>query len=215
MIIKMIAPEKIRNVFSLLEKTHQPTMLEQFSEYSPFQLLIATLLSSRTKDTTAIPIVKKLFSQYSTPQHFIEVDEKELEKNLYGVGFYRVKARNIQKLSRIILEEFSGQVPQNLEELISLPGVGRKTANCLLNYAFRQPAIAVDIHVHRISNRLGWVKTNIPQETEEELKKILPRELWSKVNMLFVDHGQRVCWPRGPNCKECLITKNCQFTRFS
>ena len=199
------------NIFSVLERTHQLTMLEQFREYSAFQLLIATLLSSRTKDSTTIPLVRKLFEKYSTPQDFLKIDLEELEQALYGIGFYRVKSKNIKKLSKIILDKFSGQVPPDFEQLIFLPGVGRKTANCLLSYAFQQPAIAVDVHVHRISNRLGWVKTETPEETEAELQKLLPRELWSKINMLFVDHGQRICLPRGPKCAECRIRNYCEF----
>lgn len=211
MVKSSLPVNELVKVFFILERSHQPTMLEQFSKYNVFQQLIATLLSSRTKDTTTIPIAKKLFVRYKTPQDFLNAKQEILEKELYGIGFYRVKAENIRKLSKILLEKSDGKVPKSFEELTSLPGVGRKTANCLLSYAFRVPAIAVDIHVHRISNRLGWVKTNTLEETEKKLMKILPRELWSKVNMLFVDHGQRVCLPRKPKCGECLIRKYCQY----
>lgn len=188
-------------------------MLEQLSEYSIFQQLIAALLSSRTKDTTTIPLVKKLFMKYKTPPDFISAKVSVLEKELYGIGFYRVKARNIQKLSGIIRDKYQNKVPDTLEELTSLPGVGRKTANCMLNYAFHKPAIAVDVHVHHLSNRLGWVKTKTPEETELELMKILPQELWIKVNELLVDHGQRVCFPRKPNCEECAVKRWCEYGR--
>lgn len=211
--IKVRSTYSIHKVFSILEHSHQLTMLEQLASYSVFQQLVATLLSSRTKDTTTIPLVKKLFVKYKTPQDFISAKISVLEKELYGIGFYRVKARNIQKLSGIIIEKYNGKVPNTLEELTSLPGVGRKTANCMLNYAFEKPAIAVDIHVHRISNRLGWVKTNTPEETELELMKKLSRELWIRVNELLVDHGQRVCFPRKPNCEECEIREYCEFGR--
>ena len=203
----MVTSREIQTVFSLLEPHHQPTMLEQLKEYTPFQLLVATLLSSRTKDTTTIPIVKKLFQKYPTPHDFLET--KTLEKDLYGIGFYKVKTKHIQKLSKIILEEYNGGIPNTFEELTSLPGVGRKTANCILNYAFKKPAIAVDIHVHRITNRLGWITTNTPEETEEALKRIIPAKLWSKVNMLLVDHGQRVCLPLRPRCTLCPLQNNC------
>ncbi|MEK6951084.1 MAG: endonuclease III [Nanoarchaeota archaeon] len=201
----------VPKVLSLLQPHHHPTMLEQLKEYTPFQLLVATLLSSRTKDTTTIPLVKMLFAQYPTPQHFLNAEVKQLEKALYGVGFYRVKARQVQKLSQIILKKYHGQVPNTFEGLTSLPGVGRKTANCLLNYAFQQPAIAVDVHVHRITNRLGWVKTKNPEETETALEKIVPRQLWSRINMLLVDHGQRICRPRKPRCAICPVRNYCQF----
>ena len=200
-------------VFNILEKDHKATMLEQFSHYSKFQLLISTLLSSRTKDTTTIPIVKKMFKKWSLPEDFIAVDLGELEKELYGIGFYKVKARNIKKLSQQLIDDFAGEVPSSLEGMTSLPGVGRKTANCMLNYAFGKSAVAVDIHVHRISNRLGWVKTGSESETELKLMKILPKELWNKVNMLLVNHGQNVCFPIKPNCKECKIVKLCKFEK--
>ncbi len=201
----------VQKIFSILEQEHQFTMLEQFQDSTLFQVVVMTLLSSRTKDTTTIPIVKRLFKKYPAPQDFLKIPLPILEKELYGIGFYRVKAKNIKKLCKIILEKYHGEVPQTFEELTSLPGVGRKTANCVLSYALHQPAIAVDIHVHRISNRLGWVKTTTPEETEEALKKVVPKELWSRVNELFVDYGQRVCLPRNPRCGECKIRKWCEF----
>ena len=207
-------PEQIPKVFSLLEPSHQPTMLEQLKEYTPFQLLIATLLSARTRDLTVIPIVKKLFQKYPTPVQLANAKIADLEKEMHGVGFYRVKSKHVKELSKIVVEKYHGKIPQTIEELTSLPGVGRKTANCILNYAFHQPAIAVDIHVHRISNRLGWVKTETPEETEEALKKIVPPHLWSKVNMLLVDHGQRICQPRKPKCGECAVRKWCGYGKL-
>ncbi len=200
-----------QKVFSILEKDHKETMLEQFSHYSKFQMLIATMLSARTKDTTTIPIVIRMFKKWKTPKDFIDVPISSLEKELYGIGFYKVKSKNIKKLSKQIIDEFNSRVPDTLEGMTSLPGVGRKTANCMLNYAFGKDAVAVDIHVFRISNRLGWVKTSSPEETEQELMRILPKKLWNKVNMLLVDHGQNVCFPIKPNCKECKISKHCEF----
>lgn len=207
----MIRVKEVQKIFSLLEPLHQPTMLEQLKEYTPFQLLIATLLSARTRDVTVIPVVQKLFQKYPTPSHLAKANQKDLEKELYGIGFYRVKAKHVKELSRIVVEKYNGEIPDIFEELISLPGVGRKTANCILNYAFHQPAIAVDIHVFRIANRLGWVKTNTPEETEKALKKVVPKKLWSKVNMLLVDHGQRICQPRKPKCGECVVRKWCEY----
>ncbi|PIZ50795.1 hypothetical protein COY27_05760 [Candidatus Woesearchaeota archaeon CG_4_10_14_0_2_um_filter_33_13] len=200
-----------QKVLKILEKDHQETMLEQFSDRSKFQMLIATMLSARTKDKTTIPIVIKMFKKWKTPQDFLKVPLLELEKELYGIGFYKVKAKNIKKLSQQLVDKFNSQVPETLEGMISLAGVGRKTANCMLNYAFGVSAIAVDVHVHRISNRLGWVKTKDPEETEEELMKVLPRRLWSKVNMLFVNHGQKVCLPIKPKCKECKVKEYCKY----
>src|SRR3989338_6928848 len=161
--------KKIKFVFKELKKDYRETMLEELSRlgYTPFQMLIATLLSSRTKDSATIPIVKKLFAEYNTPEKLLQVDDKKLEKIIFTIGFFRVKAKNVKKISQIVVEKFGGNIPETLEELTSMPGVGRKTANCILAYVFGKPAIAVDIHVHRISNRLGWVKTKTPEETEE------------------------------------------------
>jgi endonuclease III len=197
-----------KQIFKILEQDHQLTMLEQLKDYSPFQLLIATLLSARTKDITVIPIVKELFKKYKTPNDFINI--KNLEKLIYKIGFYRVKSKNIKRLSKILMERYNSEVPSTLDKLISLPGVGRKTANCILNYVYGKDAIAVDIHVHRISNRLGWVKTKNELETEQELMKLLPKKEWKKVNKLFVDHGQRICLPRKPQCCSCKIKNNCE-----
>lgn len=207
----MPKPFHLEKIFSILEKEHHSTMLELLKEYTPFQLLVATLLSSRTKDSTTIPLVKKIFQHCPTPQHFLNIPLQELEKALYGIGFYRVKARNVQKLSRIILETYQGRVPSTREELTSLPGVGRKTANCLLAYCFHQPAIAVDIHVHRIANRLGWIQTTTPEESEQALQKIIPIARWRDVNKLLVDHGQRICLPRGPKCLICPVKRWCEY----
>tara|TARA_Y100000310_G_scaffold325771_1_gene389787 strand:- start:967 stop:1578 length:612 start_codon:yes stop_codon:yes gene_type:complete len=194
-------------IFSILEQTHHPTMLELLKNHTPFQQLVATLLSSRTKDSTTIPIVLKLFKKYLKPNDFLNIKEEEL----YGIGFYKVKTKNIHKLSKIIIEKYNNNIPSTFEKLTSLPGVGRKTANCVLAYTFKQPAIAVDVHVHRISNRLGWVKTNTPEETEEELKKIVDKKNWNKINKLFVSHGQTTCFPIKPNCKGCKIKQFCGF----
>lgn len=202
---------EIKTVFSLLEKDHPLTMLEELGHYTPFQMLVMTMLSSRTRDSTTIPIVKRLFAKYPNPGYFLKMDTKELEEWLYGIGFYKIKARNVKLLSTIILKKYKGKVPDTFEELTSLPGVGRKTANCVLAYTFKKPAIAVDIHVHRISNRLGWVKTSTPEETEEALKKLVPNDLWIEVNRLFVGHGQTICVPINPKCNICPIRKYCQY----
>ena len=186
-------------------------MLEQFHDSTPFQMVVMTLLSSRTKDSTTIPIVKKIFAQYRTPQDFLKIPLQILEKELYGIGFYRVKANNIKKLSKVIIKKYNGIIPANFGELIALPGVGPKTANCILNYKFNIPAIAVDTHVHRISNRLGWIKTKTPAQSEEALKKTVPQRFWSKVNMLLVNHGQKICFPINPKCTICPVQKYCEF----
>src|SRR3989338_6956384 len=209
----MVSANKITQVFSLLEQDHGQTMLEELGHYTPFQMLVMTSLSARTRDSTTIPLVKKLFVKYPRPDDFVKVDIKILEKELYGVGFYKVKAKQVKELSKIIVEKYHGRVPDTFEELTSLPGVGRKTANCVLAYTFKKPAIAVDIHVHRISNRLGCVKTKTPDETEEALQKIVPKDSWIDVNRLFVGHGQTICLPINPKCTLCPIRNYCDYGR--
>ena len=210
----MVSLSEIKRVFSLLEKDHPLTMLEELGHYTPFQMLVMTMLSSRTRDSTTIPIVKRIFAKYPGPEDFIKMNLKELEERLYGIGFYKVKAQHVKKLSKVLLEKYNGTVPDIFEELTSLPGVGRKTANCVLAYTFKKPAIAVDIHVHRISNRLGWVKTISPEETEEELQKIIPKDLWIEVNRLLVGHGQTICVPINPKCDICPVRKYCEYGRM-
>lgn len=209
----MASSDKIVEILNILKKTHDKTMLEKYHDKSPFQLLIMTLLSARTKDATVIPIALKLFKNYPGPEELSQISVGLLEIKLYGVGFYRVKSKNVINLSKILLDNFDGKVPKTLSELTSLPGVGLKTANCVLAYAFGIPAIAVDIHVHRITNigRLAWVNTKTPEETEVELKKIIPKKRWIEVNKLIVDHGQRICAPIRPKCSECSVSKFCKF----
>jgi endonuclease-3 len=205
--------KEIETIFSLLESHHSQTMLEELSElgYTSFQLLIATLLSARSKDSTVIPIVKQLFKIYPTPQHFLTIPQSKLEKHIYKIGFYKTKAKHIKQLSEILIKKYNAQIPNTFEQLTSLPGVGRKTANCILAYVFNQPAIAVDIHVHRISNRLDWTDTKTPEQTETQLQTIVPKDQWINVNRLFVGHGQTICKPINPSCNKCSITKYCKF----
>jgi len=174
-----------------------------------------TLLSARSKDATVIPIALDLFEKYPTPKDLATIDAKELEKRIFKIGFYRTKSKHVIKLSQILLDTYNGKVPSSFEKLISLPGVGRKTANCVLAYAFGVPAIAVDIHVHRITNkgRLHWVDAKTPTETEKELCKIIPKSRWIDVNQLIVDHGQRICAPIKPKCNECSIIKYCEYAK--
>ena len=209
----MVSKQKIIKILDILEKTHGETMLEEFSHFTPFQVVIATLLSARTKDATVIPIVVDLFSKYPTVYDLNKLTIVQLEKWFYRIGFFRAKAKNVKKLCKIIIEDFDGLVPDTLEELLTLPGVGRKTANCVLAYAFKKPAIAVDIHVHRIVNkgRLHWMDTKNPDETEQELMRLVPKKRWRDVNKLLVDHGQRICAPIRPKCWDCGITKFCEY----
>src|SRR3989344_371356 len=189
----------------------QETMLAQFGTRSAFQILISTILSARTKDTTTIPISKKLFAKYPSAKNLAAADMKEIQKMIYGIGFYKTKAARIIEVAKILCEKYGGLVPDSLEKLLELPGVGRKTANCVLVYAFRKPSIPVDTHVHRISNRLGIVKTKTPEQTEFALVKIVPKRYWIDLNDSFVKFGQQICLPVKPKCPNCPVNKFCDY----
>ena len=179
--------------------------------HGPFSILIGTILSARTKDESTARISKELFKKYKTAKQLAGAKIKDVEKIIKSIGFYHVKARRIIEVSKIIDSKYKGKVPDDLEKLIDLPGVGRKTANCVLVYAFEQPAIPVDTHVHRISNRLGLVSTKMPEETEMELRKTIPKKFWLDINNTFVMYGQNICKPISPMCDVCKIKNTCNY----
>ena len=185
--------------------------LHDAEDGNPFSILIGTILSARTKDENTAKVVKKLFAEYKTAKDLASAKIRDIEKIIKSIGFYHVKARRIIDVAKIIESQYNGIVPDNLDQLIMLPGVGRKTANCVLVYAFEKPAIPVDIHVHRISNRLGIVETKTPEETEFELMKKIPKKYWLKVNDTFVMYGQNICKPVSPMCDVCKIKKLCRY----
>jgi len=179
--------------------------------HGPFSILIGTILSARTKDESTARISKELFKRYKTAKQLANAKTKDVEKIIKSIGFYHVKARRIIEVSKIIDSKYKGKVPDDLENLVELPGVGRKTANCVLVYAYDKPAIPVDIHVHRISNRLGLVDTKTPEETEFELMKKIPKKFWLEINDTFVMYGQNICKPISPMCDVCKIKNSCKY----
>ena len=181
------------------------------AETGPFSILIGTILSARTKDETTTKIVKALFLKYKNAKELANAKIKDVEKIIKSIGFYHVKSKRIIEVAKIINTKYKGQVPDNLETLVQLPGVGRKTANCVLVYAYEKPAIPVDIHVHRISNRLGLVDTKNPENTEQELMKKIKKKYWLDINDTFVMFGQNICKPISPMCDVCKIKKNCKY----
>ena len=185
--------------------------LREAENGSPLSILIGTILSARTRDESTSAIVRELFSKYKTARSLAKAKLSDVEKIIKRTGFYHVKAKRIIKVASIIDSKYFGIVPKTMDELISLPGVGRKTANCVLVYAFDEPAIPVDTHVHRISNRLVLVKTKIPEETEIELMKTIPRKYWIRINDTFVMYGQNICKPISPMCSVCQIKKECNY----
>ncbi|MCX8158386.1 MAG: endonuclease III [Candidatus Diapherotrites archaeon] len=202
--------EKINRIIRIIEKQIGKTKpVVSFS--SKYKTIITTVLSARTKDETTFKVSKKLFSKYKSFRELAKAKTEDIEKQIYPVGFYKTKAKNIKKLAEIIVKKYNSKVPSNFKELITLPGVGRKTANIVLSLCFKKPTIAVDTHVHRISNRIGVVKTKKPEQTEKELKNKIDKKHWIKINELFVKFGQRICKPLRPNCKICKIKKYCNF----
>lgn len=181
------------------------------AETGPFSILIGTILSARTKDEATAKAVKELFSRYKNPKQLASAKIKDVEKIIKSIGFFHVKSKRIIEVAKIIDKKYKGKVPKDLDALVQLPGVGRKTANCVLVYAFEQPAIPVDIHVHRISNRLGLVKTKNPEETEQALMKKINKKFWIDINDTFVMYGQNICKPISPMCDVCQIKKSCKF----
>ncbi len=181
------------------------------AETGPFSILIGTILSARTKDETTTKVVKELFLKYKNPKQLAGAKIKDIEEIIKSIGFFHVKSKRIIDVAKIIDRKYKGKVPEELDTLIQLPGVGRKTANCVLVYAFEKPAIPVDIHVHRISNRLGLVETKNPEETEQELMKKIKKKFWIDINDTFVMYGQNICKPISPMCDVCQIKKNCKF----
>ena len=181
------------------------------AETGPFSILIGTILSARTKDEATTKAVKELFSKYKNPKQLSGAKIKDVEKIIKSIGFFHVKSKRIIEVAKIIHTKYKDKVPEDLDTLVQLPGVGRKTANCVLVYAFEKPAIPVDIHVHRISNRLGLVDTKNPEETEQELMKKIKKKYWIDINDTFVMYGQNICKPISPMCSVCKIKNSCKF----
>ena len=215
--------EKIlRGMINTMNAVKPPRMtalreLHEAETGGPLSILIGTILSARTRDENTSAVVRKLFATYKTARSLARAKLSDVEKIIKSTGFYRVKARRIIEVASIIDVKYSGKVPDNLDELLKLPGVGRKTANCVLVYAFQKPAIPVDTHVHRISNRLGLVKTKTPEETEFALLEKVPKKYWLQINDVFVMYGQNICKPISPLCNVCQIKKECNYykTRFA
>ena len=185
--------------------------LQTQEDGDPFKILIGTILSARTRDETTTNVIKMLFSRFKNPEELSRANLNELKQLIQKIGFYNVKAIRIKEVSKILVDRYNSKVPSNIDDLLKFPGVGRKTANCVLVYGFRKPAIPVDVHVHRISNRIGIVNTKKPEETEIVLQKSIDRKYWTAVNETFVVFGQNICLPIKPKCNLCRLTKICKF----
>lgn len=185
-------------VGAIAEKTHDP-----------FKVLISCVLSLRTQDSTTAAASERLFSLAGTPEEMSQLSQEKIEKAVYPVGFYRTKAKNIRAISHDLLRRFGGRVPSSIDSLLTLKGVGRKTANLVVTVGFGKPGICVDTHVHRITNRFGYVRTKTPDQTEMALRAKLPHRFWISYNDLLVPYGQKICRPLGPHCSVCKIDPYC------
>jgi endonuclease-3 len=200
----------IARVLRELSGRYPLTMLGSWNEkkVSPFRTLIGTILSARSRDEMTDVITERLFQRFGTPNALATADRRVVEKILQPIGFYRTKASYVMETARMV-EAAGGEIPRTIEGLMEFPGVGRKVANCVLVYAFGRQAIPVDTHVHRVSNRMGWIKTRTPEETERRLVELVPKRLWPVINEALVAHGKAVCKPIGPTCDVCPISAHC------
>lgn len=206
--------DDIHPVMAILQhsaRQWQPALVDGMGqeERHPYKILITTILSLRTKDTLTAQVAPRLFALADNPYDMVHYPPEEIEKVIYPVGFYRNKARSILAISRQLIEDYQGRVPDDLDELLKLPGVGRKTANLVLTAGYQKPGICVDTHVHRISNRWGYVTTRSPEETEWALREKLPPEYWLDYNGLLVSLGQTICHPTSPWCSKCPVIQFC------
>ncbi len=207
---EMLTKEEIKEVINILLKLY-PTAKTELNYSNPFELLIATILSAQTTDVQVNKITEKLFKEYKTPEDFLKLSEEELAEKIRSSGFYRNKSKNILATCRILVEKYQGQVPTSREELMELPGVGRKTANVVISNAFGKPAIAVDTHVFRVSNRIGLANSDNVMNTEKELMNNIDKDMWSKAHHLLIFHGRRICKARRPLCEKCPLTDYCLY----
>ncbi|MFA4915472.1 MAG: endonuclease III [Syntrophales bacterium] len=204
--------QKIKDVIGLLKKTMRELPVVSYlakEQRGPFTILISTILSLRTKDEVTATATERLFALASTPEEMLKISEEEIIRAIYPVGFYRNKAKTILLTCGEVIDRFNGHVPDTIDELLTLKGVGRKTANLVVSLGYGKEGICVDTHVHRISNRLGYVKTKTPEQTEYALRKKLPPEYWSIYNTLMVTFGRNICRPISPFCSSCPVTVYC------
>lgn len=208
----MIDIKKIYEILGVHFKQEQTPIIDLIKAQTddPFKILVGTILSARTKDEMTSKVVSRLFSQVNNADELDKLSIEEIEKLIYPVGFYHNKALHLKALPQAIKEKFNNQIPEEIDDLIQLPGVGRKTANLVRTLAFEKPAMCVDVHVHRISNRFGYISTKTPFESEMALRDKLPLELWSNYNSYLVSFGQNLCKPINPRCDRCPIYEECQ-----
>lgn len=210
----MATQEQISKTIDTLKEfqkgVRKTTLNRQAKEYTPYQTLISCLLSLQSKDETTEKICDVLFKIAKTPEEILKLEQERLENIIYSSGYYKNKAKTIKHVSEIILKEYKNKVPDNEQELLKIKGIGRKTANIVLSLAYGKEALPIDTHCHRIPNRLGWIKTKNPEQSEIELMKILPKKYWPEFNGIFVLFGKTICVPISPLCSKCPVAKYCK-----
>ena len=211
----MVSNKNIDEVIRILKKEvkkYQVPIVTEVKEgtQDPYRILISCVISLRTKDEVTREASRRLFSKAKTPKQMLKLTTKQIEKLIYPAGFYKTKAKSIQRINKMLIEDYGSKVPDEIDELLKLHGVGRKTANLVVTLGYGKPGICVDTHVHRISNRFGYVKTKTPEQTEFALRKKLPKKYWIIYNDLLVTWGQNVCTPTSPWCSKCAVRKYCK-----
>lgn len=207
--LPVIPPDTVRTVMETLAATYHGQGAVELGD--PYQVLAATIISQRTREEQTTAVSQRVFARYPDISSLADADGAELYDLLNGSEYREDKAPRLIETAKILRDRFGGQVPETIEELLTLPGVGRKTANCVLIYAFDKEALCVDIHCHRITNRLGWVQTRTPDQTEKALEKVMPRDLWAGSNRLFLQHGREVCYGTLPACGRCPVRPWCVY----
>jgi len=209
--MKKVQIDKIYSILKKEVKNYSVPIVDliQIQTNDPHKVLIATILSARTKDETTSAVCRRLFGKVSKVQDLGNLSEKQISDLIYPVGFYKTKAKHLKQLPAVLKEKFNNHIPETVEELVELPGVGRKTANLVVAVGFKKPGMCVDTHVHKITNRLGYVKTRNPFETEMALRKKLPLKYWESFNSMLVAFGQNTCRPVSPWCSKCVIKQYC------
>jgi len=198
------------NLENYYKSSSRTTLNSQRGKEEPWKILISCLISLRTRDENTEKVTKKLFSEVKNLRNIAEMPLARLEKLIYSSGYYKNKARVLKHVSKVILEKYQGEVPDNKDKLLAIKGIGPKTANVVLNFAFNKEVIPVDVNVHRIANRLGWVSEKTAEKTEKALEIVLDRKYWKEINALFILHGRTICLPRNPKCSQCPVYKYCK-----
>jgi endonuclease-3 len=207
--------KNVDKIIKELKKLYTVDFFATEHDRDPFKVLVSCLISLRTKDEVTYPAAQRLYKLADTPEKMMKLRTKHIEKAIYPAGFYKTKAKRLKDISKTLVEKYNSKVPDTIEELVKLYGVGRKTANIVMVFGFNKPAIPVDTHVHKMANRLGWIKTKTPEQTEQELRKKLQKKYWLEINELFVRHGQNICLSVSPWCSKCTIQKYCSQTGIS